>query len=105
MFSSSSSRPDLPLPLTAPSELRLYTESSALTLRVIIRQWTVDTAVPVDEVHLLHDIVHLQSGEGLSDEVLAPDGDLGVLVAPVSEAADNSSWCGGKVQAQLIRAS
>ena len=47
---------------------------------------------PVDEVHLPHDVVHLQPGEGLRDEVLAPEGHLRVLVAPVSEAADYSSW-------------
>ena len=59
---------------------------------------TVDISIPVDEVHLPDDVVHLQPGEGLRDEVLAPDGDLRVLVAPVSEAADYPSWGWGTFQ-------
>ena len=51
----------------------------------------VDEAVPAsDEVHLPHDVPHLQPAQRLRDEVLAPERHLSVLIAPVSEAADDS---------------
>ena len=50
------------------------------------------SSLPVDEVHLPHDVVHLQPGDWFRDEVLAPEGHLRVFVAPVSEAADYPSW-------------
>ena len=42
----------------------------------------VDEAVPAsDEVHLPHDVPHLQPAQRLRDEVLAPERHLGVLIA------------------------
>ena len=53
----------------------------------------VDKAVPAsDEVHLPHDVPHLQPAQRLRDEVLAPERHLSVLIAPVSEAADDSGY-------------
>ena len=55
-----------------------------------LRQVVHEPVAPVDEVHLPHNVPHLEPGERLRDEVLAPERHLRVLVAPVGEAADNS---------------
>ena len=52
--------------------------------------WSTELRLPVDEVDLPPDVPHLEPGERLRDEAVAPERHLCVLVAPVCEAAENS---------------